>query len=925
MQQYLLFVLIGLGAGTIYAALAAGVVVVYRGTGIINFAAGAMGMWSAYAFAEMTDNGDLILPVAIVPHRVHLMDDPPFTLALIVALASAALISMLCHFLVFRPLRTAPILAKVVATVGVLITLQSLVVLQLGSDGRVVSPILPSETVTLGSLSFPRDRLWLAGIVSLVGIALWAYFKFSKIGLATRAGAENEQNVSLAGFSPQFLAGLTWLLSGLTIGLVLVLASPTTPLNPANYTLAVVPALAAALIARLQSIGIAVIAGLGLGSFQSVIQFTSSKSWWPSWAKSGITDAVPFIVIVVVLFFVGRSLPNRGSMKVDPLPKVRIPTGSNWRIALWGAIGIVAMALLGGGYRFGLITSLTMSMITLSVLVLTGLVGQISLTQAALAGSSGFILSKLADGAGIPFPFSGIIAVVITMFIGVIIGIPALRIRGAQLAIVTLASGVALEKFVFRNASFTPTEGNKIPDPEIFGLNLAVREGRNIARVEFGVLVVVALMFAVYVVTNLIRSGTGRRFLAVRSNERAAASVGISVASTKLQAFAIASALAGMGGCFIGYGRGQLSAESFTWLVGVSILVYAYLGGITTISGAIFGGIIAPLGLTFVIVDRNLSLGNSYSLLAGIGLINQAVFNPTGITGAVRDNVARLRSRWKKNVAPTDSAVAATSEVAPSTRVERRAITSTTDILRTHSLSVRYGGVVANDSIDITVKTGQIVGLIGPNGAGKTTFIDAITGFTPFTGRVEFADHDITGQSPHGVARLGLRRTWQSVELFGDVSVADNLRVSMERSSVTTVARDLLLPARRDDRARIDSVLERVGLAGIGDMAPGELSLGQQKLLGVARALVAEPSLLLLDEPAAGLSTSETESLGHTIVDIANGGTSILLIDHDMDLVFATCDFIYVLDFGRIIATGTPEQISNDPAVLEAYLGQEDA
>lgn len=926
MQQYLLFIFIGLGAGTIYAALAVGIVVIYRGTGIINFAAGAMGLWSAYAYSEMSSHGNFILPVAVVPHRVHLMDDPPFTLSLVVALASAVIISMLCHFLVFRPLRSAPILAKVVATVGVLVTLQSLVVLQFGADGRIVSPILPSETIELAGISFPRDRLWLAGIVSVVGLVLWAYFKFSRIGLATRAGAESEQNVSLAGYSSHFLAGLTWLISGLTIGLVLILASPTTPLNPSNYTIAVVPALAAALIARLQSIGAAVAAGLGLGSFQSVIQFTSSKSWWPTWARSGITDAVPFLVIVLVLFFVGRSLPNRGSMKADPLPKVRIPSGSYWRIVAWGGVAVVVMALLQGSYRFGFITSLTMAMITLSVLVLTGLVGQISLAQAALAGCSGFILSKLAEGRGIPFPISPILAIVITMMIGVIVGVPALRIRGAQLAIVTLASGVALEKFVFRNASFTPSGGNKIPSPNIFGLDLGVRAGRNIARFEFGVLAVVALMFAVFVVSNLIRSGTGRRFLAVRSNERAAASVGISVSSTKLQAFAIASGLAAMGGCFVGYGRGQLSAESFTWLVGLSILVYAYLGGITTISGAILGGFLAPLGLVFVVVDRNLSLGNSYSLLAGIGLITQAVFNPSGITGTVRDTVTRLNARRKTNAtgSSVDHSGTTGATVDPRTRIERRVSTSSSDILRTNSLSVRYGGVIANDAIDIEVKTGQIVGLIGPNGAGKTTFIDAISGFTPFTGRVEYGGRDTTGLTPHGIARLGLRRTWQSVELFGDVSVADNLRISMERSGLLTVARDLLLPARDDERSRIDAALARVGLTGCGDMEPGELSLGQQKLVGVARALVADPSLLLLDEPAAGLSTSETESLGSTIIDIANGGTSILLIDHDMSLVFTTCDYVYVLDFGRIIAAGTPTEISSNPVVLEAYLGQVD-
>jgi ABC-type branched-subunit amino acid transport system ATPase component/ABC-type branched-subunit amino acid transport system permease subunit len=557
---------------------------------------------------------------------------------------------------------------------------------------------------------------------------------------------------------------------------------------------------------------------------------------------------------------------------------------------------------------------------------LIGLVGQISLAQAAIAGTAGFALSKFSSVSGLNFPLGLILSVLVSIVVGVVVGIPALRIRGTQLAVVTLASGLALEKFVFRNSSFVSPSGSLISKPTIFGLDLGVREGRNIARLSFGILVVIFVTLACIMVTNLIRSGTGRRMLAVRSNERAAAAVGVSVSATKLLAFAVASGLAGMGGCFIGYSRGQLSAESFSVFTSLTFLAFAYLGGITSVGGALVAGLSAPLGLMFVVMDRNVDLGQSYALLAGVGLVTTAIFNPQGVAGKTAEGFAESRQRKlaKSGKAPKeqekhqDIVQQLSVEYSPQPRPDFDAADT---VLEISGLTVKYGGLVALNDANLSVRQGEIVGLIGPNGGGKTTFIDAVTGFTSAQGEVVFKDHSLSGLSPHIIARRGLRRTWQSVELFSDISIADNLLVAIEGSTIRGTLRDLVFPVQNKRERDVSQALAAVGLNVSAKTETSELSLGQQKLLGVARALVAEPTLLMLDEPAAGLSSSETEALGRQIVEISQTGVSILLVDHDMDLVLKVCDRIFVLDFGCIIASGTPAEIRANPAVIEAYLG----
>ncbi|MHB1138093.1 MAG: ABC transporter permease subunit [Microthrixaceae bacterium] len=930
---------LGLAAGVLYAGVGIGVVTTFKATGVVNLAQVGFGMWGAFTFAVLRRDGDLVLPIPGLP--TPSLGAPATTAtAMVISLAMAGLLGAVSYLLVFRPLRAASTVANLVASTGLLFVIQSLIVLQFGTAAVPVDRFLPTGTLRVTGAAIPIDRLWAAAITVGVAVVLAAWFRWSRTGLALRGASDSQFHVALSRWSPGMLAIIGWTLGAVVSAGLTMLVAPAVSLSPVAFGLLIVPGLAAALIGRLSSVLAACAGGLVLGMAQAEIASLSTRDWWPDFARVGVAQLVPFLAVVAVLTLLGSKLPFRGDPSGARLPAVVLRRPRPVTVAIAAVVGVVALSVTSGSYRFGLITTLALAILFLSVVVLTGLTGQLSLAQAAVAGVGGFTMAKL--GTSIPFPLNLLVAALVASAVGVFVGAPALRIRGAQLTIVSMAGAVALESLVFKNPSFASQSGEMIPAVRLFGVDLAMRSGSDIARLPFGLMVLVVLVLAGCAVACVGAGRTGRRLVAVRGDERAAAAAGIDVARTKLVALATSSFLAGLAGALIGLVRGQLTADSFSLFVGIAAVAYVTIGGITRVGGAVLGGMFGALGIVYVVLDRTISFGRWYGLASGIALVFSVIANPDGLAANLEEQLDTWRARLSRRTSSTpvpvgDGVPSPPFEPSPATApapapapVVTRADAKAAMVravaeghgseLIVSDLRVVYGGVRAVQDVSVHVRPGTIVGIVGPNGAGKTSLIDGICGFASSTGAVELDGGRLDGRSPHRRRRAGLARTWQDGGLFDDLSVADHLRISAEPARPGDLGRDLL--TRTDvDPATLDAVLDAWGLLDVAERRPSELSVGRRKVVDVARAVAGGPAILLADEPAAGLDTWESEEMARRLRAYADTGRSVLLVEHDLAFVRHVCDELIVLDFGSVIARGEPHEVLRDPKVTTAYLG----
>jgi len=650
-EQDLLFLLLGLGGGAVYAILGLGLVVEYRASGVVNFAHAALAVFVAYVYVGLRSDGELLLPVVGIPHEVSISGGPLSVVpALVIALAYAALLGLVIYLLVFRPLADAPPLARLVASVGVMLTLLSLLVINLGSEAFSISGVsggelLPADPVSVFGTNVPRDRFYLAGITILVGLALWALYRFSTFGIATRAASESERGIAVIGYSRVRIGALNWMLASLLAGLAGILIAPISGLEPTQFAFFVVPALAAALLGRMTSFSITLVAGLALGMLQSELTKLTVEN--PSLPQQGLQQGLPFLAIILALAFFGRSIPDRSTTFLERSPRVGRPKHITWNALSALAIGAVALYALPSDLRLGLELSLLTAVIGLSLVVLTGFAGQVSLAQMAFAGFGAFLTSIAGEELGLAFPWSLLLGAAAAAALGLIVGLPALRVRGMYLAVLTLAAAVAMDAFIFGNPDFAGgTEGRHLDVPKLFGLDLGSRGAGLTAfpRPEFGVLVLVLLVVVGVAVALLRRGGEGRRMLAVRANERGALAVGVSTSGTKLLAFAMASFIAGLGGGLVGLFYGAISGKQFSLVTSLILVSVVYLGGVGRISGAVLAALLfAPAGLGTVSLQQSLGIGRYMTLISAIGLIVVTIVAPDGLSDLLDRGLGRLR------------------------------------------------------------------------------------------------------------------------------------------------------------------------------------------------------------------------------------------------------------------------------------------
>jgi len=640
MADYLFFLLIGTGAAAIMGAFGLGLMITHRGSGVVNFAFGATAAWTGYVYADLR-RGAYPFPVPGLPDRYHFDGDVGFRWAMLLALLTSAVIGHLVYLLVFRPLYRAPALAKIVASIGLVIVFITLIDNRFADNaGLRVDPILPNEPVTIMSdVIIPRDGLWLLAVVIAIAAGVWGMLRFSRLGLITRAASENEKGVILLGYSATRMAASTFVLATVVGGFVVILASPMIQLSSTNFTFGfLIPALGAALIGRFRNVWPTVLTGVSIGLVQSTFtKLQSDLSWFPQF---GAREGLPFIVIIVAMFVSGERVPDRGATDAWKLPAVPAAKVTPFSVIVPVGLAVAGLLLLGPLWRGAIMTTVIAVVLALSLVVLTGFGGQTSLAQMAFAGVAGFSLSKLATQWGVPFPIAPIIAALVAAVFGTLVGFPALRVRGANLAIVTLAGGVAINEFVFKNPKYVgdaSTGGARVPNPSIGSWDLGLILGSEASRPIFGIFLVAVALALSLGVANLRRSSTGRRILAARSNERSASAAGIDVARVKLQVFAISSFIAGIGGSLIAYRFGSVSDASFGTIPSLAALAVAYLGGIGCVSGAVTSGVVATAGVSFYAISQLTgSLGQWEVLIGGVLLIVTAILNPEGIAGGIR-------------------------------------------------------------------------------------------------------------------------------------------------------------------------------------------------------------------------------------------------------------------------------------------------
>lgn len=559
-----------------------------------------------------------------------------------------------------------------------------------------------------------------------------------------------------------------------------------------------------------------------------------------------------------------------------------------------------------------------------SLNLLMGYAGQISLGHGAFlavgAFASGLVTAK---GPEWPIVLGIVVAAIVGGLLALVIGLPALRLKGLYLAIATIAFAKMLESSVFKWRQIT-------------GGSAGLELHRNLAwftvkeHADYLAFTVVILIAIALIDRNVVRSKLGRAFQALRVDENVAQSYGVDVTRYKLTAFVISGALAAVAGATFGHLIRFVSASSFDFQDSLLLVIIVVVGGLGSRTGAIVAG------LLFVIMPKLFGFLDGWELIVGpLLLIDVVTRHPGGFAQAIRDArehkaAAAARKASGEDDTPEDVEMPKLPALPrPAGLPERTELADGAPMLEVRDVSVRFGGLQANDKVSLTVPKGKIVGLIGPNGAGKTTLFNAISGFVPtHSGSVSFLGRALDDLTPSARARLGLGRTFQLIGLVKDRSVLENFLLAQHTvAPYGTIAALGFGPGVGRVEAelleRAHAAIAALGFERYTNTEVRHLSHGQQRIVELACSLVTAPELLMLDEPSAGMSPAAVENLAERLREVRDElGRTVLLIEHNIPLVLDVCDELYVLNFGQVLAHGTTDEIASRPEVIGAYFGE---
>jgi ABC-type branched-subunit amino acid transport system ATPase component/ABC-type branched-subunit amino acid transport system permease subunit len=550
---------------------------------------------------------------------------------------------------------------------------------------------------------------------------------------------------------------------------------------------------------------------------------------------------------------------------------------------------------------------IALAMLGLSLNLLLGYAGQLSLGHAALMGAGAFAGSVVVDRWGAPMFLAWVGAAIAGGVIALGIGLPALRLRGLYLAIVTIAFGITLQNSVLRWNVFTHGSAGAALPRRLWGDSML---GSPVAYLSMGLVLLVGVWL---VDRNVMRTRLGRAFRMIREDEIAAQSFGIDVTRYKLFAFVLSGAIAGLAGAFYGGTLGLVNSDSFDLQQSLRVVLIVMIGGL----GRRWG--IAVVAVLLALAPKMPSWFEGWDLVVAAAI---TVYNVVRLPGGLAGLVGELRA---KPLADEEDE----PPIPNFTVAARDAPASADELLRVEEIRVHFGGLVAVDDVSLAVPAGTVVGIIGPNGAGKSTLFNAISGLVPgATGRVFLDGASLHDLAPHRRVLAGLGRTFQNVGLAQDMSVRDNILLARHADCTYGDTGALLYSARVNEVEgalgdAADLAIEQLGFERYRDTPVRNLSGGQRRLVELAAVLATGPKLLMLDEPTAGLSPAAAENLADRLRELRDDhGQTILLIEHNVPLVLDLCDYVYVLNAGALLADGKPRALARKPEVLSAYLGE---